>query len=163
MSWHKSTPPFYSLSSNHCRHNSQVCYFVWKTSKPGFNMLGNGEVSPALNHSHGQLLSVQTLQYLLGKKKELLSSTLTCTHFFLLPTSLLCVSFCFLISFYSQLLFFFFISVSFTSYPTFTMSVFSAFFSLPISSHNIPTLLNWSALQNFIVSEYNCGTQPAVI
>lgn len=32
-------------------------------------MLGNGEVSPVLNHSHGQLLSVQTLWYLLDKKR----------------------------------------------------------------------------------------------
>lgn len=56
---------------------------------------------------------------------------LTCTHFLLLPTSLLCV-FCFLISFYFQLLFVFSFTLSFTSYPTSIVSVFSVFFLLPL-------------------------------
>lgn len=48
---------FYPLDSKHCRHKSQVCYSVRKTSYPGFNVPGKEEIA-AVNHSHGQLLSM---------------------------------------------------------------------------------------------------------
>lgn len=70
---------------------------------------------------------------------------LTCTHFLLLPTSLLCV-FCFLISFYFQLLFVFFFALSLASYPTSIVSVFSVFFLLPLCF----------LLQHPPFSEFNC-------
>lgn len=89
-----------------------------------------------------------------------------CTHFLLLPTSLLCV-FCFLISFYCELLFVFFFPFSFAFYKTSIVSVFVFFpfhsFSLSVSSYNIRCLLHLSALQNFTESKCSHRTKTAVI